>query len=254
MKKTLFLKIFCCLLILCLLSGCGPKSSLLAHADDTDGLKKDLAEISLWCHIGYSIENSRGEKLQYLPDSEETGEHIITGEHYKPEGNMKYSGETRDSFKVGWHRFQVPFSQSFTVHEDYLTAAVEQEVFTTEEIKEVDYETESHATFYFEDNMTVFQDTWGDWNKAIHHCNNVVELFGGLSEFTITFRMLKNSLPPALADSYEISGAGKGHVIAAFENGEILTEGMEGNYTVTVNDYFVYEYDETGHLLSTTEE
>lgn len=256
MEKKFFQKMLCCLAIVLLLSGCAgkEKSPLLAHADDDTGHTK-FAELWLYRRLGYSIENAEGETLQFVSDPESPDKSV------KAEGNLDYYAldPVDDSYKI----FLSLFSKSFTVQNDYVGTALEEGLITEKELEEDTNVlfTNSHIVYYLEDGTVVSQAAGGKYDKAVHHCNNVIELFGDLSEFCIKFVVLNQDPNYKITENeyYQLDGSGKDHVIVALVDGEIKTEGMVSNYTVykSVIDKDIHitkEYDETGKLLSTTEE
>lgn len=264
MKKKCFSSVLCCLLALfCLFSGCERKSPLLVHADDVGDLKTDYAAIDLIHHFGYSIENGEGETLSRVPETTshedgkpDEGDKDIVG------GTMEYSKEATAGYTRSggrWRTYQVPFSQTFTVNNNISQAYVDMGVISEKDVRKLDIE--SRVSFYTEDS-TIEQLTRGYWSKAVHHCNNVVELYGDLSEFGVCFSIsegVKFGEPwPFIGQkaAYIIRGTGKDHVVIALVDGKIQAEGMVGNYTVTWKREHEswntrQEYDENGKLLHT---
>lgn len=254
MKRSLFLKALCCLLALCLLSGCTPKSPLLAHADDDSELGREFAAVYLEKY-NYSIENQEKESIYLTPHPEFKDCFLLDGTMLSQEEKEK-CGRLWIRDQVFSKRIQVPFSKSFTVCEP-VKAAQWEPGESPENESEGDYEfrTESCVCFRKEDGIEVTQLAYGSWDKAVHHCNTVIELYGDLSRFRICFVRREE---PHYDTRYTLDGAGKDHVIAALVDGEVLTEGLAENYTVTITGWGIglirKEYDQYGNLISTTEE
>lgn len=277
MRKKNLLKVFCCLLaLICLLPACERKSPLLTHADDVGDLKTDYAAIDLMESSDYSIENKESETLSLVshPIRDEAG--MIANKNYTPEGTIKYFNESATDCSVygRWRTYQVPFSETYTMSiyddPDRLKELEQMDISEEdrEKLKKLKIHSESRVTYYAEGN-TIEQFTGGHWSKAVHHCNNVVELYGDLSELRVCFNFTKGTLytkgapygPPARSwkNAYAIHGNGKDHVIIALVDGEIRTEGMVGNYTVTRRSEAegmatTFEYNQNGKLLHTEEE
>lgn len=269
---------FCCLLaLICLLPGCERKSPLLAHADDIGDLKTDYAAIDLIEEtnstkgMGYTIENEEGETLSLV--------RISKSQPSGPVGTMESLNEA-EAGHAGFNRykiFQVPFSKTYTVSALVRpTYWVENRGMPEDEVMELKNKTQSRVSYYSEGN-TIEQLTEGYYameqtdedyyNKIVHHCNNVVELYGDLSELWVCFNITEGTKfgKPDVGkrkqrvegqNTYIVHGSGKDHVIIALVDGEIRTEGMVGNYTVTrrledEDSDARLEYDETGKLLHT---
>lgn len=251
MKRNAFLKALCCLLAVCLLSGCTSKSPLLANADDTNGLEDTVSiELDHFC----SVKNAEGKELRWFSLSGDPFWETDSRENYtyKLEGTMEYHLFSEDEFKVS---FATPFSKTFTVSSVYELFPDRISAANEHVVKEIGKKLSPKvsARFDYTDDSSSGQSIEGDWSRIVFHCNKVTELYGDLDKFNI---FLFGS-----SGTYDLEGSGGDHVIVALVDGEIKTEGMVGNYTVTHTNQtgdkmttIVREYDETGNLLSTTEE
>lgn len=267
MKRSLFLKVCCCLLAVCLLSGCAPKSPLLAHADDDTGLLKTGIDVTLRRFSG--IKNAKGKELRFFSKTENPFQKIgdSLSDSSPLEGNMSYEVVSKDEEK-GKIGLKLPFSKTFTVYSLYHyfpeDVAARNKVWQKELLTKVSAE----VNLTFSGISTVYQSISGDWEKIVFHCNNVTELYGDLEEFEANIKvdsvLSEDKKLKKKTDRYILEGSGRDHVILALADGELLTEGMEGNYTVTHKIYTDWEkdkdvtvkeeYDQDGNLLSTTEE
>lgn len=265
MKRSLFLKVCCCLLAICLLSGCAPKSPLLAHADDDTGLNKETAILRLY--KASRVTNAEGKEIGWYTKLNHPFEKIEdwAGIDVEPQGNMEHtvhSYDGKDEIDL-----EIPFSKSFTVYSIYRRLPAE--VSAENQLRNKPIQVSSGVTFYTgtSDNRNG-QSVCGSWGKAVHHCNNVIELYDCLPELEFTVCMVvddPSSTPKKESyNIYEIEGKGGDHVIVALADGKVLADGMECNYTVTRTTYTGWErdkyvtvkeeYDKDGNLLSTTEE
>ncbi len=264
MKNSAFLKAFSCLLVLCLLSGCKPKSELLINADDDTGLNKETATLTI-CRVS-SAENAEGDKISWYTKVDDPFEIIKNPEDVdtEPQGDMQHTVDYSYGTKA---HLEVPFSRSFTVHSIYEHFPAEVSARNKSRQEDSKEPIQVNSSIKYEtDSRTMSQGVSGEWSKVVYHCNNVTEIYTGYagSKFSLRY-FVSNKFPevePTLKeDVYDLNGSGGDHVIIALIDGEILTEGMEGNYTVShyhrVNNNITtteMEYDKDGNLLSATEE
>lgn len=256
MKRSLFLKTFCCLLALCLLSGCTTRSQLLAHADD--GLEEiEYVTVNLQKHTAFSVENAEGDYVRNVPlvpdDPEDS--------RLKADGTMDFD---RVDYDDGYTKIKADPSRYLIVHCD-----------RPEEDKD---EIAGAKVFFHGEDRRVEQRVLSLWDKVVCHCNNVIEIYGEPSEATVEFNIMDYDWggdSPSDAWKifspnnifYEMNGEIGEYAVVAMVNDEIIVKGALGDYTVRTyqpanspeynhqRELLVEKrYNKYGKLLSTTEE
>ncbi len=255
MKRSLFLKTFCCLLAVSLLAGCkgdGTENSELNYWELTD-----CAIVSFDAnHYGFA--NDQGKVLYYRQMGNYLGDRDI--------GHLEGTMECYHWFPIGTFSLSkgpftgtayVPYSKFLKVAtrcpmpEDYTSR------FAVTFVKDGVYEKNLSVTGKYEGQVTLRSD-------------GTINLCGHNGEITVTYSMRKNEDDEGYL-YYELCGVAEEYAefFMGGTAGEIIVKGMAGNYTVTTyqdgvtegefsftqerKPLRIREYDKDGNLLSTTD-
>ncbi len=260
MKKRLAFKTLCCLPAVCMLLGCTGESKLLAIADDDTYMQETTVDGTLFDFKGYRIVNAEGKELHYVSFDPEHSDN-----YHGPEGTMEFTDSHLPSFndyenfwseKPFCNRLRFPFTKRFTF-----------ERYQNEEESWSD-KTLSEFTFCKEEKekgvrTTTRQSVFGFCSKVVHHCNNVIELEGDLSDLLVGFNVKVFAEPTDTEISnfsYLLRVDGGDRVVVALIDGKIVTEGMASGYTTRTRAQtqdnetmaVINEYDKDGNLLNTS--
>ncbi len=195
----------CCLAALALLGGC--RSTEKVEPDTS----KDYAIIN-FSQIHWQITNAEGQEVHWRKNLPENAEKINSAFFEGIEGDM----ELWDEYSLGWSydkTFTTSFSDSFTVQ-------------TRLPMRE---HVASFSAEFYKDGQCV-QDLYvgGDYEGTATLCaDGTVELHGNFKDFSCIYTFEKDG------KQIELEGSGKRRIKIYLEDGDIVAEGMTGEYTIT---------------------